>query len=154
MSAPVAIDARAAVRREIGGVERVARELVTRLPAIHPGRYEVMAPRPALAHEAGHAWEQLALPSETTFGSLRDFGAAHVGSTTPIPIMRNAVMLGTKKYSPPRVSTNCGMPSTTNGGRPDFGSDAITNLAFGPSAPSSWLPVSGQASLPAFASRP
>jgi glycosyltransferase involved in cell wall biosynthesis len=58
----VAIDARAAVRREIGGVERVARELVARLPAVHPGRYEVFAPRPALAHEAGHAWEQLALP--------------------------------------------------------------------------------------------
>ena len=33
MTAPVAINARAAVRREIGGVERVARELATRLPA-------------------------------------------------------------------------------------------------------------------------
>ena len=62
MTAPVAINARAAVRREIGGVERVARELATRLPALHPGRYRVIAPRPALAHQAGHAWEQLALP--------------------------------------------------------------------------------------------
>ncbi|MGI8846225.1 MAG: glycosyltransferase family 4 protein [Thermoleophilaceae bacterium] len=60
--APVAINARAAVRREIGGVERVARELVAQLPQISPGRYRVVAPRPALAHGAGHAWEQLALP--------------------------------------------------------------------------------------------
>ena len=49
-----------------------------------------------------------------------------------MPIMRNAVMLGTKKYSPPRVSTNCGMPSTMNGGWPDAGSAGITNLALGP----------------------
>jgi glycosyltransferase involved in cell wall biosynthesis len=58
----VAINARAAVRREIGGVERVARELAKRLPELHPGRYRVHAPRPALAHGRGHAWEQLALP--------------------------------------------------------------------------------------------
>jgi glycosyltransferase involved in cell wall biosynthesis len=50
------------VRREIGGVERWARELSSRLPALHPGRYRVMRPRPALAYRAGHAWEQLALP--------------------------------------------------------------------------------------------
>jgi glycosyltransferase involved in cell wall biosynthesis len=62
VTAPVAIDARAAIRREIGGVERVARELAVHLPALHPGRYRVIAPRPAFAHEAGHAWEQLALP--------------------------------------------------------------------------------------------
>ena len=62
MSAPVAIDARAALRVEIGGVERVARELAARLPALFPGRYEVVRPRPGLAHRAGHAWEQFALP--------------------------------------------------------------------------------------------
>src|SRR3954468_7238689 len=55
----VAINARAAVRVEIGGVERVAREMVARLPR---ERYRVYAPPPALAHRAGHAWEQLALP--------------------------------------------------------------------------------------------
>jgi glycosyltransferase involved in cell wall biosynthesis len=55
----VAINARAAVRTEIGGVERVAREMVARLPR---ERYRVYAPPPALAHRAGHAWEQLALP--------------------------------------------------------------------------------------------
>jgi len=60
--APVAINARAAVRKEIGGVERCARELSAGLPALRPDRYRVIAPRPALAHGLGHAWEQLALP--------------------------------------------------------------------------------------------
>src|SRR4051794_5380848 len=55
----VAINARAAVRTEIGGVERVAREMVSRLPR---ERYRAYAPPPALAHRAGHLWEQLALP--------------------------------------------------------------------------------------------
>jgi glycosyltransferase involved in cell wall biosynthesis len=58
----VAINARAAQRAEIGGVERHARELAARLPALAPGRYRVIRPRPALAHRAGHAWEQGWLP--------------------------------------------------------------------------------------------
>jgi glycosyltransferase involved in cell wall biosynthesis len=58
---PVAIDARAA-RGELGGVERWARELAERLPALRPGGYAVLRPPPALAHRAGHAWEQLVLP--------------------------------------------------------------------------------------------
>ena len=63
MSAPVAINGRAAVRREIGGVERVARELVLRLPQLRPERYRVLSPRPRLTHRAGHAWEQAVLPA-------------------------------------------------------------------------------------------
>jgi glycosyltransferase involved in cell wall biosynthesis len=59
----VAIDARAAVRPELGGVERWARELAGRLPALRPGGYAVLAPRPRLAHRTGHAWEQLVLPA-------------------------------------------------------------------------------------------
>jgi glycosyltransferase involved in cell wall biosynthesis len=55
-----ALDARAAARPELGGVERWARELAARLPAL--GRWEVLAPRPRLVHRAGHAWEQTALP--------------------------------------------------------------------------------------------
>jgi glycosyltransferase involved in cell wall biosynthesis len=62
MSAPVAINARAAARREIGGVERLAREMAVRLPRRKPGRYRVIRPPAALAHRAGHAWEQAALP--------------------------------------------------------------------------------------------
>jgi glycosyltransferase involved in cell wall biosynthesis len=59
----VAINARAAVREQIGGVERLAREMAIRLPALRPDRYLVMKPPPGLAHRAGHAWEQLALPA-------------------------------------------------------------------------------------------
>ena len=55
----IAIDARAAVRPELGGVERWARELCARLP------YRIRAPRPRLVHRAGHAWEQLALPLQS-----------------------------------------------------------------------------------------
>jgi glycosyltransferase involved in cell wall biosynthesis len=62
VSGLVAIDARAAVRREVGGVERVAREMAARLPALRPDRYLVLRPPARLAHRAGHAWEQLALP--------------------------------------------------------------------------------------------
>jgi glycosyltransferase involved in cell wall biosynthesis len=59
----VAIDARAAARREIGGVERLAGEMARRLPALAPGRYRVFRPPAALAHRAGHLWEQLLLPA-------------------------------------------------------------------------------------------
>jgi glycosyltransferase involved in cell wall biosynthesis len=61
-TAPVVIDARAAARAELGGVERWARELSGRLPALAPERYVVARPPAALAHRAGHAWEQLVLP--------------------------------------------------------------------------------------------
>jgi glycosyltransferase involved in cell wall biosynthesis len=59
---PVAINGRAAVRGRIGGVERLAREMADRLPRLRPDRYRVVSPPRALAHRAGHAWEQLALP--------------------------------------------------------------------------------------------
>jgi glycosyltransferase involved in cell wall biosynthesis len=62
MTAAVAINGRAVARRELGGVERVARELAARLPAIVPGRYRTVKPPRLLAHRAGHAWEQAALP--------------------------------------------------------------------------------------------
>jgi glycosyltransferase involved in cell wall biosynthesis len=62
MAAPVAIDARAAVRAQIGGVERYARELARRLPALAPERYRVIRPPGSLAHGAGHVWEQALLP--------------------------------------------------------------------------------------------
>lgn len=50
------------MRREIGGVERWARELAEQLPRLRPGRYAVLSPPRALAHRAGQAWEQIALP--------------------------------------------------------------------------------------------
>jgi glycosyltransferase involved in cell wall biosynthesis len=55
----IAINGRAAVRPELGGVERWARELCARLP------YDLKAPPPALSHRAGHAWEQFVLPLQT-----------------------------------------------------------------------------------------
>ena len=63
MQPPVAIDARAAMRPELGGVERWARELVARLPSLRPGGYAALRPPPGMAHRAGHAWEQLVLPA-------------------------------------------------------------------------------------------
>ena len=62
MPPPVLVNARAAARPELGGVERWARELAARLPALAPGRYAVARPRPRLVHRAGHLWEQGALP--------------------------------------------------------------------------------------------
>lgn len=59
---PVLIDARAAVRPELGGVERWARELALRLPVEHPGVYGVLRPPRALSHRAGHLWEQAVAP--------------------------------------------------------------------------------------------
>ena len=53
-SAPVVIDARAAARIEIGGVERVAIEMSARLPRLAPGRYRVIRPPPARPYKAGH----------------------------------------------------------------------------------------------------
>jgi len=52
----IALNARAAVRPELGGVERWARELRDRLDA------RVLAPSPRWSHRAGHLWEQVALP--------------------------------------------------------------------------------------------
>lgn len=58
----IAINARAAIRTQIGGVERFTREMVMRLPALRPERYRVIRPAAALAHRAGHLWEQAVLP--------------------------------------------------------------------------------------------
>ena len=56
------MNARAAARAELSGVERVARELASRLPRLRPGRYRVARPPAPLAFRAGHVWEQAALP--------------------------------------------------------------------------------------------
>jgi glycosyltransferase involved in cell wall biosynthesis len=86
-SAPVAINARAAVRARTGGVERVARELAARLPALRPERYRVVAPRPALAHRFGHAWEQALLPRAARHAEL----ILSPANTAPLASARNVV---------------------------------------------------------------
>ena len=89
MTAPVAINARAAVRSEIGGVERVARELAQRLPALRPDRYRVIRPPAALAHRAGHAWEQAALP-QLARGAQLILSPANLA---PLASRRNVVVI-------------------------------------------------------------
>jgi len=88
---PIAIDARAAARPELGGVERWARELAARLPALRPGRYAVLAPRPRLVHRAGHAWEQAVLPARAA-----RLGAAALlcpANVAPLAFPRTVVVL-------------------------------------------------------------
>jgi glycosyltransferase involved in cell wall biosynthesis len=63
MARPIVINARAAARERVGGVERWAREMAVRLPALRPDAYVVARPPRALAHRAGHVWEQAALPA-------------------------------------------------------------------------------------------
>ena len=62
-SGPVLINARAATRPELGGVERWAREMASRLPQLDPAMYEVVRPPRRFVHRAGHAWEQAVLPA-------------------------------------------------------------------------------------------
>jgi glycosyltransferase involved in cell wall biosynthesis len=85
----VAINARAAAREQIGGVERWARELATRLPALRPGRYRVLRPPAALAHRAGHVWEQGWLPAAAR-GSRVILSPANLA---PVASRRNAVVI-------------------------------------------------------------
>jgi glycosyltransferase involved in cell wall biosynthesis len=72
-------------------VERWARELSARLPALAPGRYRVARPRPRLAHRAGHAWEQGVLPAL----AARSRAAALLcpANLAPLAFPRNVVVL-------------------------------------------------------------
>jgi len=85
----VLIDGRAAVRPELGGVERWARELCARLPALRPDRYAVARPPAALAHRAGHAWEQGVLPFRARRAALL-LGPANLA---PLAFPRNVVVI-------------------------------------------------------------
>ena len=88
---PFAIDARAAARPELGGVERWARELVARLPVLRPGGYVVLEPPRGLAHRAGHAWEQLALPVRAA--RLRVRALLCPANLAPLAFSRNVVIV-------------------------------------------------------------
>jgi glycosyltransferase involved in cell wall biosynthesis len=91
----VAIDGRAAVRGQIGGVERLAREMAERLPRLNPARYRVITPPPALAHRAGHAWEQLVLPLQARWASLIYCPAniAPAGSRRAVVVVHDAAVV-------------------------------------------------------------
>jgi glycosyltransferase involved in cell wall biosynthesis len=83
----IALNARAAARPELGGVERWARELAARLPAL--GAYEVIRPPTTLSHRAGHAWEQLVLPAKARQARL----LLNPANLAPIAFPRNAVVI-------------------------------------------------------------
>ena len=83
----ILLNARAAARPELGGVERWARELAARLPAIGP--YEVAKPPPSLSHRAGHAWEQAILPAKARDAQL----LLNPANLAPAAFPRNAVVI-------------------------------------------------------------
>ena len=83
----IALNARAAVRPELGGVERWARELAARLPAL--GGYEVLRPPATMSHRAGHAWEQVVLPARARRARLLLIPA----NLAPLAFPRNAVVI-------------------------------------------------------------
>lgn len=87
------INARAAARPELGGVERWAREVAARLPALGDASlgYDVVRPRPRLVHRAGHAWEQLALP---TLAARRQAALLlSPANVAPVAFPRNVVVV-------------------------------------------------------------
>jgi glycosyltransferase involved in cell wall biosynthesis len=83
----IALNARAAARPELGGVERWARELAKRLPAL--GEYEVVRPPAALSHRAGHGWEQVLLPVKARHASL----LLNPANLAPLAFPRNAIVI-------------------------------------------------------------
>ena len=89
MASAVAINGRAAARFEIGGVERLAREMAARLPRLNPGRYRRIQPPHALAHRAGHLWEQAVLPAQAR-GAKLIYSPANLA---PLASRRNVVVI-------------------------------------------------------------
>jgi glycosyltransferase involved in cell wall biosynthesis len=87
----VIFNGRAAARPELGGVERWAREVWARLPAIRPGVYELARPPAALVHRAGHAWEQAALPAIARRAGARLI--LNPANTAPLAWPRNVLVL-------------------------------------------------------------
>jgi glycosyltransferase involved in cell wall biosynthesis len=83
----ILLNARAAARPELGGVERWARELAARLPTL--GGYEVVRPPPPLTHGAGHAWEQVVLPVRARRARL----LLNPANLAPIAFPRNVVVI-------------------------------------------------------------
>ena len=91
-SRPILLNARAAARATITGVERWTGELIPRLRAIAPERYTVVAPPPPASGRGwGQAWEQLALPLlARRIGAQIIFSPANLA---PVLWPRNVLML-------------------------------------------------------------
>jgi glycosyltransferase involved in cell wall biosynthesis len=88
---PVIVNARAAARPQISGVERWAREMATRLPELDAERYIVARPPAALSKRPGQAWEQLLLPAL----AAREHAAAiyNPANLAPLAWSRNVVQV-------------------------------------------------------------
>jgi glycosyltransferase involved in cell wall biosynthesis len=63
--------------------------MAVRLPALRPDRYRVISPPTALAHRAGHAWEQLVLPLRAARCALV-YSPANVA---PVILTNNVVVI-------------------------------------------------------------
>jgi glycosyltransferase involved in cell wall biosynthesis len=87
----VIFNGRAAARPELGGVERWAREVWPRLPALRPEAYALARPPAALVHRAGHAWEQAALPVRARRAGARVI--LNPANTAPLAWPRNVLVL-------------------------------------------------------------
>lgn len=85
----VLVNARAAARPELGGVERWARELARRLPVLAPERYRIVRPPAALSHRAGHLWEQGLLPLAARRAEL----LVNPANLAPLVFPRNLVVI-------------------------------------------------------------
>jgi glycosyltransferase involved in cell wall biosynthesis len=92
ISRPILLNARAATRPTITGVERWTAEVISRLRALDPERYVVVGPRPrARRRLAAQTWEQMVLPA-----LARRAGAALVFSPAnlaPLVWSRNVLVM-------------------------------------------------------------
>lgn len=85
------INARAAVRPEVSGVERWAREMAARLPGVRPGAYAVARPPRGFAYRAGQLWEQAVLPARAA--RLRARYVFSPANLAPLAWSRNVVVI-------------------------------------------------------------
>src|SRR4051794_3775114 len=88
---PIVVNARAAARPQITGVERWAREMAERLPQLDPERYVVMRPPPSLSKRPGQAWEQILLPAAAT--RQRAAAIYNPANLAPLAWPRNVVQI-------------------------------------------------------------
>jgi glycosyltransferase involved in cell wall biosynthesis len=88
---PIVINARAAARPQITGVERWAREMSERLPQLDPDRYLVMRPPAALSKRPGQAWEQFLLPAAAA--RARASAIYNPANLAPLAWPRNVVQI-------------------------------------------------------------
>jgi glycosyltransferase involved in cell wall biosynthesis len=88
---PIVINARAAARPEITGVERWAREMAARLPRLDPDRYAVLKPPPVLSKRPGQLWEQVVLPARAA--RMRAPLVYNPANLAPLAFPRNVVQI-------------------------------------------------------------